>query len=174
MSEARFDPTATAQPAHPSGQDLRRALGCFATGVTVVTTHWDGKDWGMTCNSFASVSLDPALVLWSIRHRAASFEAFKSSVGYTVNVLSAAQHALAGKFATGPMANRFHAVPVERLDSGRLRLEGAVAWFDCKLERAIEAGDHDIMLGAIEHFGHLDQDALIFTHSRYVRAHFDL
>ena len=55
---------------------LRDAFGCFATGVTLVTTHWNGQDWGMTCSSFNAVSLDPALVLWNIRHSSASHEAF--------------------------------------------------------------------------------------------------
>ena len=65
---------APAVPQDPA--EYRKALSCFATGVTVVTAHWQGVDWGMTCNSFASVSLEPRLVLWSIRKAASSLEAF--------------------------------------------------------------------------------------------------
>lgn len=66
-----------ATPAPPAdGADYRKALSCFATGVTVVTTHWQGQDWGMTCNSFNSVSLNPRLVLWSIRRESSSLAAF--------------------------------------------------------------------------------------------------
>jgi flavin reductase (DIM6/NTAB) family NADH-FMN oxidoreductase RutF len=56
-----------ASPIPPDPAEYRKALSCFATGVTVVTSHWQGSDWGMTCNSFSSVSLEPRLVLWSMR-----------------------------------------------------------------------------------------------------------
>jgi 3-hydroxy-9,10-secoandrosta-1,3,5(10)-triene-9,17-dione monooxygenase reductase component len=75
--------------------DYRKALSCFATGVTVVTTRWQDSDWGMTCNSFASVSLEPRLVLWSIRKAASSLEAFTQSGGFSVSVLSLPQTASA-------------------------------------------------------------------------------
>jgi 3-hydroxy-9,10-secoandrosta-1,3,5(10)-triene-9,17-dione monooxygenase reductase component len=65
-------PVAMAAASDPA--DYRKALSCFATGVTVVTTRWQDSDWGMTCNSFASVSLEPRLVLWSIRKAASSLE----------------------------------------------------------------------------------------------------
>ena len=160
-------------PLPPSGQpaqdpaDYRKALSCFATGVTVVIAHWQGGDWGMTCNSFASVSLEPRLVLWSIRKAASSLEAFTRSGGFTVSVLSQAQHGLARQFAQGDMAARFAGVPLQRLASQRARLDGAVAWFDCRLHQQVDAGDHDILIGQVLDFGWHEADALGFWRSQF-------
>ena len=71
--------------------NIKDAMSCFTTGVTVVTAHTQGLDWGMTCNSFNTVSLDPAMVLWSVRKTSASYEAFVNAGGYMVNVLGAQQ-----------------------------------------------------------------------------------
>jgi len=141
----------------------RDALSCFATGVTVVSAHHDAQDWGMTCNSFSSVSLEPRLVLWSIRQSASSRAAFVNAGGYTVSVLSDEQQALAGQFSTGDMAQRFAGVAADRLASGRLRLAGSSAWFDCALVQVIPAGDHDILLGEVRDFGCSTLAPLIFA-----------
>lgn len=148
-------------------RDYRNALSCFATGVTVVTTRWDGQDWAMTSNSFASVSLDPKMVLWSIRKQASSHPAFAHAGGYTVNVLSADQEHLAHQFSTGSLAQRFAGVATDRLPSGRLKLAHALAWFDCKLGQVVSAGDHDILLGEVLAFGKTCQEGLLFTQGRF-------
>ena len=153
------------QPQDAAG--YRKALSCFATGVTVVTTHWAGQDWGMTCNSFNSVSLEPRLVLWSIRRASHSLEAFTQAGHFTISVLAESQQALAGQFATGSMAERFAGAPTQRQPSGGLRLDGCAAWFDCQLHQLIEAGDHCILLGAVADFGWHDTPALGFWHSRF-------
>ncbi|PUE09574.1 hypothetical protein B9Z51_07415 [Limnohabitans sp. T6-5] len=147
--------------------DYRKALGCFGTGVTVVTARHDQQDWAMTCNSFSSVSLQPRLVLWSIRKEASSLQAFTQSGGFSVSVLAQNQAGLARQFASGNMAERFAGVPVQRQASERLRLEGAVAWFDCDLHQLIEAGDHVIVLGAVKDFGWQDSPALAFSRSQF-------
>jgi flavin reductase (DIM6/NTAB) family NADH-FMN oxidoreductase RutF len=149
------------------GADYRKALSCFATGVTVVTTHWAGQDWGMTCNSFNSVSLEPRLVLWSIRRASHSLEAFTQAGHFTISVLAESQQALAGQFATGSMTERFAGAPTQRQPSGGLRLDDCAAWFDCQLHQLIEAGDHCILLGAVTDFGWHDTPALGFWHSRF-------
>jgi len=146
----------------------RDALSCFATGVTVVTAHHEAADWGMTCNSFSSVSLEPRLVLWSIRQSASSRAAFVKAGGYTVSILSDEQQALARQFSTGDMAQRFAGVPAERLASGRLKIADSSAWFDCALVRVIEAGDHDILLGEVLDFGCTRTQPLIFAQSQFV------
>ena len=146
----------------------RDALSCFATGVTVVTAHYEVQDWGMTCNSFSSVSLEPRLVLWSIRQSASSRAAFVSAGGYTVSVLSHEQQALARQFSTGDMAQRFAGVTADRLESGRLRLAGSSAWFDCALIQVIPAGDHDILLGEVRDFGCSVEPPLIFAKSQFL------
>ncbi len=159
-------PLAAPKPQDPA--EYRKALSCFATGVTVVTAQWQGLDWGMTCNSFASVSLEPRLVLWSIRKAATSLEAFTQSGGFTVNVLSNQQEAIARQFATGDMASRFSGVPVQRQVSQRQRLTDAMAWFDCQLHQLVDAGDHHIVIGQVNEFGwHDDAQALGFCRSRF-------
>jgi flavin reductase (DIM6/NTAB) family NADH-FMN oxidoreductase RutF len=128
---------------------IKRAMACFGTGVTVITTHHAGQDWGMTCNSFNTVSLDPAMVLWSIKQSSSSHSAFVNATGYTVNILSLEQHDLAMRFTKGAHSDRFAGLKLARLTDQRPRIEGALAWFDCSLHRAIAVADHDIMLGHI-------------------------
>ncbi len=153
-------------PAHDA-PNYRKALSCFATGVTVVTTHWAGEDWGMTCNSFNSVSLEPRLVLWSIRRASHSLQAFTQAGQFTISVLAESQQVLAQQFATGSMTERFAGAPILRQPGGGLRLDGCAAWFDCKLHQLIEAGDHCILLGEVTDFGWHDTPALGFWHSRF-------
>ena len=147
--------------------EYRKALSCFATGVTVVTTRWQDSDWGMTCNSFASVSLEPRLVLWSIRKAASSLDAFTQSGGFSVSVLSQPQQPLARQFATGDMAARFAGVDVVRQSSERLRLTQSLAWFDCSLHQLVDAGDHHIVIGQVHDFGWRDAAALGFWRSQF-------
>ena len=118
-----------------------------------MTTHTQGQDWGMTCNSFNTVSLDPALVLWSIRKTSLSHAAFIQSGGYMVNVLGAHQKDLALKFATGTQQERFAHQQVMRGSNLYPRLEGVVAWFDCRIAQVVSAGDHDILVGEVLAFG---------------------
>jgi flavin reductase (DIM6/NTAB) family NADH-FMN oxidoreductase RutF len=159
-----------AAPAPTDHTDYRHALASFGTGVTVVTARWQAQDWGMTCNSFSSVSLNPRLVLWSIRREASSFEAFTRSGGFTVNVLSHAQQPLARQFATGSLAQRFAGVAQERLASQRLRLPGAAAWFDCEVHQLVEAGDHTIVIGRVVDFASHDATpALSYWRSSFGR-----
>lgn len=155
------------QTAAQDAAQYRKALSCFATGVTVVTARWQNQDWGMTCNSFASVSLEPRLVLWSIRKAASSLEAFTQSDGFSVSVLSHTQEALACQFATGEMRARFAGADTYRQASGRLRLKQASAWFDCKLHQRVEAGDHHILIGEVRDFGWHDSAALGFWRSQF-------
>lgn len=168
MPQAQSDGTTLEVNATQDPKEYRQALSCFATGVTVVTAHWQGSDWGMTCNSFSSVSLHPRLVLWCIRKEASSLAAFTQSGGFTVNVLSQHQASVAKQFASGDMAARFAGVPVHRQASQRQRLSEAVAWFDCQLHQLVDAGDHHIVMGRVVDFGRQDH-----THSlAYCRSQF--
>lgn len=132
---------------------IKDAMSCFTTGVTVVTTHHDGQDWGMTCNSFNTVSLEPAMVLWSIRKASHSHAAFLHGGGYVVNVLGAQQHDVAMRFTRGTQAERFAGHPLVRTAQHRIRLPEAIAWFDCRLDQVVSAGDHDILIGEVVDFG---------------------
>lgn len=158
-------PTMTPDPSDAA--QYRQALGSFGTGVTVVTTRWNDQDWGMTCNSFSSVSLDPRLVLWCIRKEASSVEAFTRAEGFTVNVLALAQQTLARQFATGSLEQRFADVPVHRLPSERVRLADSAAWFDCALHQVVDAGDHQILIGRVLRFASHDTPALSYWRSRF-------
>ncbi len=128
-------------------------MSCFTTGVTVVTAHTQGQDWGMTCNSFNTVSLDPAMVLWSVRKTSLSHPAFVNAGGYMVNVLGAQQKDVALKFAQGAQAQRFADQPLVRGVNQHPRLDGVIAWFDCRLAQVVSAGDHDILIGEVLDFG---------------------
>ncbi len=150
-------------------QQYRQALSCFGTGVTVVTARHDNMDWGMTCNSFSSVSLEPALVVWSIRKAASSLAAFTQSGGFTVNVLAQSQADLAWQFATGSMHERFAGVSTQTLPSGRARLSECVGWFDCDMHQIIEAGDHLMLLGQVRDFEVTNKDSLAFYRSQFGR-----
>jgi flavin reductase (DIM6/NTAB) family NADH-FMN oxidoreductase RutF len=147
---------------------LRDAMSHFATGVTVVSTHFEGQHVGMTCNSFSTVSLEPALVLWNIRKESHSHLAFTQSSGYLVSVLAKEQQALAMQFTHGTQAERFHNVTLEHCASSRnARIAGAVAWFDCKLEQIVTAGDHDILIGRVLEFGSHDGEALVYSQRHF-------
>ena len=136
-----------------SPQDIKQAMACFATGVTVITAHHAGQDFGMTCNSFNTVSLEPTLVLWSLRQASGNRAHLEAAGGYTVNILSHAQQQLAMRFTKGSHEERFAGLELVRLPTGRPQIVGCTAWFDCALERIIPAGDHDIMLGRVLNFG---------------------
>jgi flavin reductase (DIM6/NTAB) family NADH-FMN oxidoreductase RutF len=133
--------------------NIKDAMSCFTTGVTVVTAHTKGLDWGMTCNSFNTVSLDPAMVLWSVRKSSLSHEAFVNAGGYMVNVLGAQQKEVALKFAQGTQAERFADQQMVRGVNHHPRLDGVIAWFDCRIAQVVSAGDHDILIGQVLDFG---------------------
>jgi 3-hydroxy-9,10-secoandrosta-1,3,5(10)-triene-9,17-dione monooxygenase reductase component len=133
--------------------NIKDAMSCFTTGVTVVTAHAQGQDWGMTCNSFNTVSLEPAMVLWSVRKTSLSHAAFVNAGGYMVNVLGAQQKDIALNFAQGTQAERFADQALVRGMNQHPRLEGVIAWFDCRIAQVVSAGDHDILIGEVLDFG---------------------
>jgi flavin reductase (DIM6/NTAB) family NADH-FMN oxidoreductase RutF len=150
-------------------RDLRRALGQFATGVTVVTTLGeDGRRVGVTANSFASLSLDPPLVLWCLDKEAASLPAFNACTRFAVNVLSASQHHLSRQFAT-PAADKFAGVDVIEGPGGVPLLDGALAHFVCRNVREVEGGDHVIVIGEVERYETFGGEPLVF-HSGFYRV----
>jgi flavin reductase (DIM6/NTAB) family NADH-FMN oxidoreductase RutF len=146
---------------------LKDAMSCFTTGVTVVTTHAQNQDWGMTCNSFNTVSLDPPMVLWSVRRASFSHEAFVSSGGYVVNVLAANQEDLALRFARGTHAERFDGLTIERGLLHMPRLPGVLAWFACRTAQVVQAGDHDILIGEVVDFGCQAGHGLAYAQRRF-------
>ncbi|QGW80987.1 flavin reductase family protein [Variovorax paradoxus] len=145
-------------------RQLRQALGAFPTGVCLVTTTTpEGKREGMTINSFASVSLDPPLILWSIRDDTRSAEAFLAARPFNLSVLTASQRDLAWHFAK-PAADKFErfAEAFELAPNGCARLVESVATFECSTYSRHQEGDHTIILGRVDRFSRTDTPPLLF------------
>ncbi|MGR3712346.1 MAG: flavin reductase family protein [Shimia sp.] len=125
----------------------RNALGSFSTGVTVVTVMTDTGPVGMTANSFASVSLDPPMVLWSPAKSSDRFTAFSQATHYAIHVLRHDQHALALEFAQ--RADAFDLVAMQNGQNGAPIFDDCLARFECTTAAAHDAGDHVIMVGNV-------------------------
>ena len=149
-------------------RDFRSALGTYATGVTIITAVGaNGKPYGLTCNSFASVSLNPPLVLWSLSRQAGSMAAFERGSHYAINILAADQHALAVRFAAKDV-DRFDGVAFRLGASGVPLLDGAAAVFECFNRSRYEEGDHVIFVGEVERCERREgAQPLIFHGGRY-------
>jgi flavin reductase (DIM6/NTAB) family NADH-FMN oxidoreductase RutF/DNA-binding IclR family transcriptional regulator len=149
-------------------RQLRTVLGTFTTGVTIVTTHdAAGADYGVTANSFSSVSLDPPLVLWSQVLTSKSFPAFRDNDHFAVNILADDQVAVANHFAKSK-EDKFAELEFSRGLGGVPVLQGTVAHFECVKVAAYEAGDHMIFLGRVERVSHSGRRPLAFAHGRYM------
>jgi flavin-dependent trigonelline monooxygenase, reductase component len=147
---------------------LRDAFGSFMTGVTVVTMIDDSdRPLGFTANSFASVSLDPPLLLVSIANSSANLTAFRNARGFAVNILSEGQKDISATFAR-PVADRFSTVYWRRGPVGAPLIAGVSAWFDCTLDQAIPAGDHTILLGRIGGFAAMSLPGLGYYRGAYI------
>lgn len=135
-------------------RDLRNALGLFVTGVTVITTRSaSGEATGITANSFNSVSLDPALVLWSIGTKSRSLAAFQSSDHFAVHILGEAQIELSKTFARSGV-DKFAGLEIETGIGGVPLLSGCAARLECSIFNRLPAGDHVIYLGEVERLVH--------------------
>ncbi len=131
---------------------LRDAFGCFATGVTIVTSFDDQRvPVGFTANSFTSVSLDPPLLLVCPGKYASSLPAIRRTGVFGVNVLSAGQRGIAERFAQRGV-DRFSEGEWVESESGVLLLEGACANFACATVSEVDAGDHLVLIGRIDSF----------------------
>lgn len=148
-------------------RSFRDALGRYATGVAlVIARSADGAVAGMTINSFAAVSLDPPLVLWSMRRDSASAEIFRAAPGFTVSILGAEHEEIARRCA------RTDGGKLENLDlvetaAGLPRLADAVVWFDCVTWATHPGGDHDILVGQVRDFGARPGRTLMFHDGRF-------
>lgn len=149
---------------------LRRALGRFATGVAVIATRSpEGKFDGLTANSFAAVSLDPPLVLWSLRRNASSFDSFMRSGHFSVNILGADQRDVAMHFAARK-EGKFDAFPFTEGHGGSPIIDGCIATFECREETKIDGGDHVIFIGRVIEARAADGEPLIFNSGRFCRS----
>lgn len=155
-NESGFDPRA-----------FRRALGNFATGVTVMTAATAaGQKAGVTANSFNSVSLDPALILWSIDKRSTSYEVFAEATHFAVNILAADQIDLSNQFAR-PKDDKFAGVEFERGEGGAPLLADCAARFQCERHQILEGGDHWILIGKVVAFDDFGRSPLLYHQGAY-------
>jgi flavin reductase (DIM6/NTAB) family NADH-FMN oxidoreductase RutF len=155
-----------------SSRAFRDALGCFATGVAVATTCApEGSPIGLTINSFASVSLDPPLVLFSLDRRSTHLAAFENGVGFAINILSEAQRAVSERFA-GPESERWANQPwTPDPVNGLPVLPGSAAHLSCTAHAYHDGGDHIIVVGHVRWLDfHADRPPLLYLRGAYARA----
>lgn len=147
---------------------LRRVLGCYATGVAIITTHTPDRGMvGVTVNSFASVSLDPPLILVSLARTANVLSSFQQTEHFAVNILAFGQEDLSNMFAR-PSTASWEAILYAENAHGVPLLSGTLAQLECTKTEERDGGDHIILLGRVDLF-HLHQpaDPLLFVRGRY-------
>ena len=148
-------------------RDFRNALGQFATGVTVVTTLTArGDNVGVTANSFASVSMDPPLVLWCPGKHLRSLSDFETATHYAINVLASDQHSLSRQFASAA-TDKFQGVPVTEGVAGVPLITDAIATFECRTVARHDAGDHVVYIGEVERYSYRHDAPLVFHGGGY-------
>lgn len=149
------------------GRQLRNALGRFPTGVTVITTCGpDGKLEGLTANSFAALSLDPPLVLWSLNRNSLSLPGFRDAGHFAVNVLSSSQIAVSHQFAT-PAHDKFSGIGYAPGAGGCPVIDNVIAAFECRTQQMIDGGDHVLFLGEVVALSYREGEPLIFSSGKY-------
>ncbi|MDB5644193.1 MAG: flavin reductase [Hyphomicrobiales bacterium] len=127
---------------------FRAAMGCFLTGVTIVTSAGREGLTGLTANSFTSVSLDPCQILVCIKAKSVTGAAIRDCGRFAVNLLAAGQSDLAWRFAK-PADDRFAGVAFTQNENGIPLLSGSLAHLVCELDRIHASGDHDILIGNV-------------------------
>ena len=150
--------------------DLRKALGRFATGVTIISTITsDRRLVGLTANSFSSVSLEPAIVLWSLQKTSPNLSAFDESGRFVINVLSLAQIDESRRFSSSS-TSKFEGVDYRLGIAGLPVIEGCAATFECRTLHRLEVGDHILYLGQVEAYQHQEQATLLYAQGNYAQA----
>lgn len=149
-------------------RELRNALGRFATGVCVISTvSEEGQPLGLTANSFASVSLDPPLVLWSLQNNSEVFDVFSRPRYYAINVLASEHHGHSGRYAT----RGDHLLDADHFSLGKFGapiMHEALASFECELHATHEGGDHLIIVGRVRDMvARVDGEPLLFYYGNY-------
>jgi flavin reductase (DIM6/NTAB) family NADH-FMN oxidoreductase RutF len=148
-------------------REFRNALGMFATGVTVVTTvSSEGAPIGLTCNSFASVSLKPPLILWSLSLYSPNLQTYLRAPYFAINILSAEQEELSRRFST-PVKDRFAGLDWSAGEGGIPLIKGAGAQLQCRNESRHYSGDHVVLIGQVVRFSYRDAEPLVFVRGRY-------
>jgi 3-hydroxy-9,10-secoandrosta-1,3,5(10)-triene-9,17-dione monooxygenase reductase component len=148
-------------PSEIEKAEFRTVLGHFASGVVVVTGRGPGGPAGFTCQSFCSLSLDPLLVAFAPSLTSSSWPPIEASGTCTINVLSEEQEALARSFARSG-ADKFAGVGWTPGSTGGARLEGSLAWLDCRIDAVLPGGDHKVVVASVIELGVGHGDPLVF------------
>ncbi|HTM07710.1 MAG TPA: flavin reductase family protein [Verrucomicrobiae bacterium] len=150
-------------------KELRRIMGHFATGVTIVTTKDAAETpFGLTANSFASLSLDPPLVLVCVDKAAQCYSCFVGSGHFAVNVLAEHQEEVSRRFATKGVS-KFDGIAWRASAHGLALIEGAIGHIECKIVYSYEGGDHTIYVGEVLHAAGQEGRPLLFYKGKYHR-----
>lgn len=164
---------ATEFRAGSDARTLRDAMGCFATGITIVTANdAEGNPIGLTANSFTSLSLDPPLLLLGIANNANSAAVLRSAEHFGVNVLQIGQQPASNRFA-GKDEDRFAATAWSRGEAGVPLLDGSLGSFECRRHAVHDGGDHFILVGEVVRAQFEPRrDPLLYFRGKYRRLHF--
>ena len=150
-------------------QELRRIMGHFATGVTVITTKdKGGSPNGLTANAFMSLSLNPPLVVISVDKGATCYACFEMQNGFTVNFLSEEQEDISRRFATKGV-DKFADLHWHAGSNGAAIIDGALGYIECKITECHDGGDHTIVVGEIINAGASGERPLLFFKGKYQR-----
>ncbi|MBS7845334.1 flavin reductase family protein [Pseudomonas sp. 13B_2.1_Bac1] len=128
---------------------FREALGHYASGITVITSHVDGEPIGFTCQSFYSVSVSPPLVSFSVMSSSASYPRIRQAGRFAVNILSGEQVTISNQFARRG-TDKWHGVEWQASPLGNPLLGGSLHWLDCEIHAEYAAGDHLIVIGEVK------------------------
>ena len=154
----------------PDPQALRRVCGRYATGVAVIgATGPEGRAVGLTVNSFASLSLSPLLILWSLALHSPNAPLFAPGERFGVSILRAGHGDLARHFAR-PSPDKFAGVPHRRCARGVPYIEEALATLACRVERADPVGDHLLIVGEVEQLAAGEGEPLVFYGGDFIRV----
>ena len=146
---------------------FRQALGCFPTGVTVVTIGTQDAPKGMTVNSFASVSLDPPLILWCMDRKSSHYSAFTTMKNFTISVLGTTHRTVSDRLAK-PGEHELDGLALVPTENGPPGLADALAMLECAREAIYDGGDHAIIVGRVLRFSSHNTGApLVFFRGRY-------
>lgn len=151
-------------------RDFRNALGCFGTGVTVVTSGCLLTRFvGVTANSFSSVSLDPPIVLWSLECTSPSLDIFDVTGRFVINILALHQMDLSKRFSSN-VANKFDGIEFGKGIGGLPILNDCLATIECKTIQRTVVGDHVLFLGEVEKYFYERKPPLLFCQGNYLQG----
>lgn len=150
--------------------ELRRCLGSFVTGVTVITAlDVHGQPEGITANSFSSLSLDPPLIVWSLRLNARSFLTYQNAKQFAVNILAQDQLHISNRFASSGV-NRFEGIDYQSGLAGVPLIAGCASYLECSLQATHPGGDHLLFVGRVERIHVVNKPPLAYSGGSYAKV----